>query len=188
MQSLQPVQAQLNRQYKQSKQPCSTDLAAQGPGITSCSNLLMQHSVPTSPRMIAHTPVSRSSCCRAVIACVQGQHTHETYSGDRTKEAFEQFADSLVPSAGQPHMKHAQLKQAPRASGCNLAGTQQQQQHRAAAVWGLVSRRASLCSAAVLAMCIQHGSRLRGQQRYTECALFRVQQEVCACNMESICT
>jgi hypothetical protein len=59
--------------------------------------------------------------------CVQGQHTHETYSGDRTKEAFEAFADSLVPSAGQPHMKHAQLKQAPRASGCNLAGTQQQQ-------------------------------------------------------------
>lgn len=53
---------------------------------------------------------------------VNGQHTHEAYTGDRTKEAFEQFADSLVPSAGQPQLKHAQLKSAPKASGCNVAG------------------------------------------------------------------
>jgi hypothetical protein len=67
-------------------------------------------------------------CC--AVLCVQGQHTHETYSGDRTKEGFETFADSLVPSAGQPHVKHAQLKQAPRASGCNVAGAQQKQQRQ----------------------------------------------------------
>jgi hypothetical protein len=29
--------------------------------------------------------------------------------GDRTKEALEQFADSLVPSAGMPHAHHGQL-------------------------------------------------------------------------------
>lgn len=42
--------------------------------------------------------------------------------GDRTKEALETFADSLVPSAGQPHLRHGQLKAAPRTPGCNVAG------------------------------------------------------------------
>jgi hypothetical protein len=53
---------------------------------------------------------------------LQGQHKHEAYTGDRTREAFEKFADSLVATAGQPHLKHADLKEAPKASGCNLAG------------------------------------------------------------------
>jgi len=63
-------------------------------------------------------------CLWLVLLCLwlQGQHTHETYTGDRTKEAFEAFADSLVPTAGQPQLKHEQLKAAPRATGCNVAG------------------------------------------------------------------
>jgi hypothetical protein len=48
--------------------------------------------------------------------------------GDRTKEALETFADSLVPSAGQPHLRHGQLKAAPRTPGCNVAGTATQAQ------------------------------------------------------------
>lgn len=53
---------------------------------------------------------------------MQGQHQHESYTGDRTKEAFETFADTLVPSAGQPQVRHKELKMAPQASGCNIAG------------------------------------------------------------------
>lgn len=49
-------------------------------------------------------------------------HEHESYTGDRTKEALVSFADALVPSAGQPHRKHADLASAPKASGCNMAG------------------------------------------------------------------
>lgn len=43
-------------------------------------------------------------------------------AGDRTKEALVAFADSLVPSAGQPYLKHSQLQAAPKTSGCNVAG------------------------------------------------------------------
>lgn len=32
------------------------------------------------------------------------------------------FADSLVPSAGQPHRRHADLASSPKAGGCNMAG------------------------------------------------------------------
>mmetsp|Transcript_19130 Transcript_19130/g.32871 ORF Transcript_19130/g.32871 Transcript_19130/m.32871 type:complete len:478 (+) Transcript_19130:28-1461(+) len=49
-------------------------------------------------------------------------HDHEAYTGDRTKEALVGFADSLVPSAGQPHHKHENLTSAPKSSGCNMAG------------------------------------------------------------------
>lgn len=56
------------------------------------------------------------------LMLLQGQHQHESYAGDRTKEALEAFADSLVPSAGQPELRHAQLKSAPQATGCNVAG------------------------------------------------------------------
>lgn len=37
---------------------------------------------------------------------VQGFHEHEGYVGDRTKEALVGFAESLVPSAGNPHAYH----------------------------------------------------------------------------------
>jgi hypothetical protein len=62
--------------------------------------------------------------CAAVCgsAWLQGHHEHEAYMGDRTKESLESFADSLVPSAGQPHLRHGQLKAAPRTPGCNVAG------------------------------------------------------------------
>lgn len=53
---------------------------------------------------------------------IQGMHEHESYTGDRTKEALVRFADQLVPSAGQPHRKHADLASAPKGSGCNMAG------------------------------------------------------------------
>lgn len=53
---------------------------------------------------------------------VQGMHEHEAYTGDRTKDALVAFADSLVPSAGSPHTKHALLMAAPRTAGCNMAG------------------------------------------------------------------
>lgn len=46
----------------------------------------------------------------------------QAYMGDRTKDALVAFADSLVPSAGQPHLRHGQLKAAPRTPGCNVAG------------------------------------------------------------------
>ena len=60
--------------------------------------------------------------CRVFV--LQGRHEHEAYTGDRTKESLVAFADSLVPSAGQPHLKHGQLKAAPRTPGCNVAGMQ----------------------------------------------------------------
>ncbi len=53
---------------------------------------------------------------------VGGSHEHESYTGDSTLAALTSFADSLVPSAGQPHHKHAQLAAAPKTSGCNMAG------------------------------------------------------------------
>lgn len=53
---------------------------------------------------------------------IAGHHEHEAYTGDRTKEALTGFADSLVPSAGQPHRKHADLSSAPTTSGCNMQG------------------------------------------------------------------
>lgn len=56
------------------------------------------------------------------IFFAQGRHEHEAYTGDRTKDSLVTFADSLVPSAGQPHLKHGQLKAAPRTPGCNVAG------------------------------------------------------------------
>jgi hypothetical protein len=60
----------------------------------------------------------------SVCVCVSLQFCHrpQAYMGDRTKEALETFADSLVPSSGQPHLRHGQLKAAPRTPGCNVAG------------------------------------------------------------------
>ena len=49
-------------------------------------------------------------------------HDHEAYTGDRTKEALVSFADALIPSAGQPHRKHADLTVSPKSMGCNMAG------------------------------------------------------------------
>lgn len=54
--------------------------------------------------------------------CCPQMHEHEAYTGDRTKEALVAFADQLVPSAGQPHRKHADLTTGPKSSGCNMAG------------------------------------------------------------------
>jgi len=53
-----------------------------------------------------------------------GMHEHEAYTGDRTLQALTDFADALVPSAGQPHIKHGKLAAAPKTSGCNMAGLQ----------------------------------------------------------------
>eukprot|EP00882_Tetradesmus_deserticola_P024122 GHRQ01026351.1.p1 GENE.GHRQ01026351.1~~GHRQ01026351.1.p1 ORF type:complete len:372 (+),score=79.39 GHRQ01026351.1:168-1283(+) len=59
---------------------------------------------------------------------LNGQHEHEAYTGDRTKDALVAFADSLAPSAGQPYLKHSNLSEAPKTSGCNLAGASVQSQ------------------------------------------------------------
>jgi hypothetical protein len=57
----------------------------------------------------------------AVCRATQGKHIHEAYTGDRTKEALEKFAEELVASAGAP-MAHKDLEHAPHAAGCNVAG------------------------------------------------------------------
>jgi hypothetical protein len=49
-------------------------------------------------------------------------HDHEAYTGDRTKEALVAFGESLVPSAGLPLRKHADIASVPKAGGCNMAG------------------------------------------------------------------
>lgn len=54
---------------------------------------------------------------------VQGMHEHESYTGDRTKDALASFAESLVPSAGNPHSKHPLTEKiSSQSSGCNMAG------------------------------------------------------------------
>jgi len=55
------------------------------------------------------------------LLCLQ-LHEHEAYRGDRTKEALLTFADNLVPTAGEPHRRHAHLESAPKGKGCNMAG------------------------------------------------------------------
>lgn len=53
---------------------------------------------------------------------VQQRHVHESYVGDRTKEAIVKFAESLVPSAGMPHVYHPETQKLSAHAGCNLAG------------------------------------------------------------------
>eukprot|EP00803_Ostreobium_quekettii_P007184 evm.model.scf_511.4 EVM.evm.TU.scf_511.4 scf_511:75376-78345(+) len=53
---------------------------------------------------------------------VHGAKDHESYTGHRTKEAFVKFVESLVPSAGNPNTRHANLKKVSKHSGCNLSG------------------------------------------------------------------
>ena len=53
---------------------------------------------------------------------IQNHHVHESYLGDRTKEALIAFADSLIPSAGNPHMHHPETQKMAQHAGCNLAG------------------------------------------------------------------
>lgn len=50
-------------------------------------------------------------------------HEHESYVGDRTKDAMVKFAESLVPSAGNAHGNHPQTKKLTKSTGCNMAGT-----------------------------------------------------------------
>jgi len=40
---------------------------------------------------------------------VDGRHTYESYIGDRTTTAIVAFAESLVPSAGNPHTYHQEM-------------------------------------------------------------------------------
>ncbi|CAD7697252.1 unnamed protein product [Ostreobium quekettii] len=51
-----------------------------------------------------------------------GLKDHEAYTGHRTVQAFVAFVESLVPSAGKPHTRHANLKKVSKHAGCNLAG------------------------------------------------------------------
>ena len=68
-------------------------------------------------------------CCKAFCKTTKPttqkpttKTTNQKHKGDRTKEALTSFAESLVPSAGQPHVRHGQLRKAPKTPGCNLAG------------------------------------------------------------------
>lgn len=54
-----------------------------------------------------------------------GMHEHESYYGDRTKEALVALADGLVPTAGQPHGARAAVAgvaTGAKADGCNFSG------------------------------------------------------------------
>lgn len=51
-----------------------------------------------------------------------GLKDHEAYVGHRTKDALIEFVESLVPSAGNPRSRHANLKTLSKHNGCNLAG------------------------------------------------------------------
>jgi len=53
---------------------------------------------------------------------VAHRHGHESYIGDRTKTAIVAFAESLVPSAGNPHTYHPETQKLTKHDGCNLAG------------------------------------------------------------------
>lgn len=53
---------------------------------------------------------------------VHGMRDHESYRGDRTKEALVAFADNLVPSAGQPHHFIRGVTRVAKSSGCALSG------------------------------------------------------------------
>eukprot|EP00210_Caulerpa_lentillifera_P006618 g6323.t1 len=53
---------------------------------------------------------------------IESRHFHESYVGDRTKEAIEKFAESLIPSAGMPHVHHPETQKLSTHAGCNLAG------------------------------------------------------------------
>lgn len=53
---------------------------------------------------------------------VASRHLHESYIGDRTKEALVKFAESLIPSAGNPHVAHPETQKMTSHAGCNLSG------------------------------------------------------------------
>lgn len=55
-------------------------------------------------------------------------HMHESYVGDRTKEALVKFAETLVPSAGLPHSAHPETQKLTKHAGCNMAGTLRNQE------------------------------------------------------------
>lgn len=71
-----------------------------------------------------HPRARPSACCPRPARALRPlqTHEHEAYTGNRTKQALVEFADNLVPGAGQPHRKHMHLAAAPKSSGCNMAG------------------------------------------------------------------
>jgi thiol-disulfide isomerase/thioredoxin len=53
---------------------------------------------------------------------MHGVHEHEAYRGDRTKDSLLEFAEALVPSAGQPHRYVKGVTRMAKTPGCNLSG------------------------------------------------------------------
>ena len=53
---------------------------------------------------------------------VHGFKDHESYRGDRTKEALLAFADTLAASAGEPHQYVAGVTRMAATAGCSLSG------------------------------------------------------------------
>jgi thiol-disulfide isomerase/thioredoxin len=53
---------------------------------------------------------------------LHGMHEHESYRGDRTKDSLLEFAEALIPSAGQPHRYVRGVTRMAKTPGCNLSG------------------------------------------------------------------
>lgn len=53
---------------------------------------------------------------------IHGVHEHESYRGDRTKTGLIEFAEALVPSAGEPHRFIRGVTREAKTPGCNLSG------------------------------------------------------------------
>ena len=77
----------------------SSPARAELPGSASCPALRGRPGLPSGD-----TPQLDLAAVQGHDEVTQyGQRDHEAYKGDRTKEALLTFADSLAPSAGQPH-------------------------------------------------------------------------------------
>lgn len=62
--------------------------------------------------------------CAVNVATLRGAHLT---AGDRTKDSLLEFAEALVPSAGQPHRYVKGVTRITKTPGCNLSGDAQPQ-------------------------------------------------------------
>ena len=72
--------------------------------------------------MITGFPTIRVYRRGSDVINVHGFKEHESYHGDRTNEALTTFADSLVPHAGNPGMRHFETRRMSLGVGCQVSG------------------------------------------------------------------
>lgn len=72
---------------------------------------------PPFKRAVAGIWCSAGRCCARALA-----ESGDASAGDRTKEALLEFAEALVPSAGQPHRYIRGVTRIAKSTGCNLSG------------------------------------------------------------------